>query len=170
MTHNDWSTLLNEPKSILGPYRGKPPPLHTFAPYAWHAQFDHVAIAGQFMLLPEQVPSSWGSPEEARAEVLFEFADVRVLRVEGVLERSVIDDSLHGAPHGILGQCSLTTTLEIYPEVVEAGITLPWKQFKFAQPTFSISLEAHYVSLYCGRSASSQFGHKLPYRESTPSR
>lgn len=164
MTLTDWSALLNEPKSILGPYQGKAPPLDTFAPYAWRAQFDHVAIAGQFMLLPEQVPSSWGSPEQARAEVVFEFGDVRVLHVDGVLERSAMDDSLHGVPYGIPGQCSLTATPEPYLEDVEAGITLPWKQFKFIQPTFSISLEAGYVSLYCGRRVSGQFGYKLPYR------
>jgi hypothetical protein len=164
MILTDWSALLNEPKSILGPYQGKAPRLDTFAPYAWRAQFDHVAIAGQFMQLPEQVPSSWGSPEQARAEVVFEFEDVRVLRVDGVLERSAVDDSLHGAPHGMPGQCSLNATPEPYLEVVEAGITLPWKQFKFVQPTFSISLEAGYVSLYCGRRVSGQFGHKLPYR------
>lgn len=154
----NWSALLHEPKSILGPYQGKAPPLNTFAPHAWRAQFDHVAIAGQFMLLPEQVPSSWGSPEQARAEVVIEFHDVRVLRVDGVLERSVKDDSLHNEPHGMPGQCSLTAIPEPYLKLAAAGITHPWKQFKFVQPAFSIFLEAHYVSLHCGRRARGQFG------------
>lgn len=160
----DWSALLNEPKSILGPYQGRPPPLETFAPYAWRAQFDHVAIAGQFLLLPEQLPPSWGSREQARAEVVFEFGEIRLFRVVGILERSSRDDSLHGNPSGILGHCSLIAMPDTFLEVAERGIIRPWKQFKFVQPTFSILLEAGDVSLYCGRRVSAQFGHALPYR------
>ncbi|MBQ5940468.1 hypothetical protein [Massilia sp. AB1] len=159
----DWTALLVEPKAILGPYKGKAPPLSTFAPYAWRAQFDDVAIAGQFMQLPEQVPPSWGSRDSARAEVVFEFHDVRLFRVDGVLERSDEDDSLHGMPCGMPGQCSIEAAPEAYIDDAERGIFIPWKQFSFTQKSFSLLVEAGHVSIYCGRRASGQFGRCPPY-------
>jgi hypothetical protein len=163
MTKTDWTTLLDEPKAILGPYNGTAPPLTEFAPHAWRAQFNEVAIAGQFVRLPEKIPASWGPPEEARAEVVFEFCEVRLLRVDGVLEYDVIDDSMHGLPFGKLGHCSLTATTDYYIRDVERDFTRPWKQFSFTQPTFSLLLEAGGVRIYCGRRVSAQFGNRVPY-------
>lgn len=162
----DWTTFLSEPKAILGPYKGKAPSLASFAPHAWRAQFDHVAIAGQFLHLPEQLPPSWGVPEEARAEVVFEFHDVRLFQVNGVLECGVRDDSLHGLPYGVPGQCSLTAMDEPFIDDAERGLWLPWKQFSFKQPTFSLLLESGDVTIYCGRRVSGQFGSGLPYYRS----
>lgn len=156
MTLTDWVALLNEPKAILGPYKGKAPSLATFAPHWWSASFDSVAIAGQFMQLPELVPPSWGNSEQARADVVFRFTTVRLLHVDGVLERSDDDDSLHGKPCGISGQCSLTAMGDAFIDDAGNGIFRPWKQFKFVQPAFTILLEAGDVSIVCGRGASSQ--------------
>ena len=156
MTLTDWAALLNEPKAILGPYKGKAPPLATFAPHSWSASSDSVAIAGQFMQLPEQIPSSWGNSQQVRADVVFHFTAVRLLHVDGVLEQSVNDDSLHGKPCGISGECSLTAMLDAFIDDVGHGVYRPWKQFKFVQPAFSVLLEAGDVSLVCGRRASSQ--------------
>jgi hypothetical protein len=153
MTLTDWAALLREPKAILGPYRGKAPPLATFAPHSWSASFDSVAIAGQFMQLPEQVPQSWGISGLARADVVFHFTEVRLLHVDGVLGQSVDDDSLHGNPCGIPGQCSLTATPDAFIDDTERGVFLPWKQFKFVQPAFSFLLEAGDVSTVWGRRA-----------------
>jgi hypothetical protein len=163
MTTTDWTALLDEPKAILGPYNGNPPSLAEFAPHAWRAQFNEIAIAGQFVRLPEKVPVSWGAPEEARAEVVFEFYDVRLLRVDGVLACGVDDDSMHGLPYGKLGQCSLSATTDTYVQIVERGISRPWKQFSFVQPAFSLLIEAGGVNIYCGRRVSGQFGHRVPY-------
>jgi hypothetical protein len=156
MILTDWVTLLNRPMTILGPYKGKIPPLATFAPHAWGATFNEVSISGQFMQLPEQVPPSWSTPEPARADVVFEFLGVRLLRVEGVLERSNEDDQLHGMPCGIPGECSLTAMLDLCLDDVEKGLIIPWKQFKFMQPEFSMLIEASDVSITCGRRASNR--------------
>lgn len=153
MTLTDWVALLDEPKAILGAYQGKAPPLATFAPHAWSASFDSVAIAGQFMQLPEQIPPSWGNSEQARADVVFLFREVRLLRVEGMMEYSVKDDSLHGKPCGISGQCSLTAMGDAFIDDAGRGVLRPWKQFKFVQPAFSILIEAGDVSISCGRRA-----------------
>lgn len=59
MTLTDWVAFLSGPKAILGPYKGKAPPLATFASHSWRATFDFVSIAGPFMQLPEEVPLSW---------------------------------------------------------------------------------------------------------------
>lgn len=162
MTRIDWTALLDEPKAILGPYNGNPPSLAEFAPYAWRAQFNQVAIAGQFIRLPEIIPTSWGDPKKARAEVVFEFYDVRLFRVDGVLACGVDDDSMHGLPHGELGQCSLSSTSDTYLEIIERGISRPWKRFSFVQPEFSLLLEAGGAAISCGRRVSGQFGHKIP--------
>jgi len=163
MKPSDWPVLLDEPKAILGPYNGNAPSLAEFAPHAWRAQFNEVAIAGQFVRLPEKVPASWGAPEEARAEVVFEFYDVRLLRVDGVLACGIDNDSMHGLPYGELGKCSLSATTDTYIEIVEKGISRPWKQFSFVQPAFSLLLEAGGVNIYCGRRVSGQFGNRVPY-------
>ncbi|XLZ67838.1 hypothetical protein ABT364_14855 [Massilia sp. SR12] len=167
MTRADWTALLDEPKAILGPYNGAAPSLAEFAPHAWRTHFNQVAIAGQFVRLPEIVPASWGPSVEARAEVVFEFYDVRLLRVDGILEPDDNDDSLHGLPKGKQGQCSLTTMDDTYIRFEDTGITRPWKRFSFSQPSFSLMLEAGGVSIYCGRRASGQFGHGLPYIKSS---
>src|SRR5688572_12042536 len=101
MTSPNWTDLLSEPKSITGPYGGSSPSLTTFAPHSWRAHFDQVAIAGQFLSLPEIVPTSWGPPDTARAEVVFVFYEVRLLEVHGILVPGVDDDSLHGTPCGV---------------------------------------------------------------------
>lgn len=163
MTITDWTALLDEPKAILGPYNGIAPSLSEFAPHAWRTQFNEVAIAGQFVRLPEKVPASWGAPEDARAEVVFEFYEVRLLQVDGVLAHGVDDDSMHGLPYGQLGQCTLTATTDTYIEISESGLSLPWKQFSFVQPEFSLLLEAGGVRIYCGRRVSGQFGSRVPY-------
>lgn len=156
MTLTDWVAFLSEPKAILGPYKGKAPPLATFAPHLWSASFDFVSIAGQFMQLPEEVPISWGNSEQARADAVFRFGTVRLLHVDGVLEQGDEDDSLHGRPCGISGQCSLTAMSNMFIDDVEHGIFRPWMQFKFTQPAFTILLEAGDVSIICGQRASSQ--------------
>ncbi|WP_374582984.1 hypothetical protein [Pseudoduganella sp.] len=163
MTITEWTALLDEPKSILGPYNGTAPSLSAFAPHAWRAHFNQVAIAGQFLHMPNVVPASWGPREEARAEVVFEFYDVRLLRVDGTLERDDNDDSMHGMPKGKLGQCTLTAMSDAYIRFAETGVTRPWKQFSFSQPSFSLSIEAGGIRIYCGRRVSGQFGHGLPY-------
>lgn len=156
MILTDWAALLNEPKAILGPYKGKAPPLATFAPHSWTASFDSVEIAGQFTLLPEQVPPSWGNSGQPRADVVFHFNEVRLLHVDGILKRNVDDDSLHGRPSGVTGQCSLTAMPDAFIDDAGHGIFRPWKQFKFEQAAFSISLEAGDVSIVCGVRASRQ--------------
>lgn len=163
MTRTDWTAFLDEPNAILGPYNGKVPSLAEFAPYAWRSQFNEFAFAGEFVRLPEIVPTSWGDPDVARAELVFEFYDVRLFRVDGVLARSVDDDSMHGLPRGEPGQCSLTATTDTYIEIAEKGISRPWKRFSFVQPEFSLLLEAGGVRIYCGRRVSGQFGHRVPY-------
>lgn len=168
MTRTDWTALLDEPKAILGPYNGAAPALAEFAPHAWRTHFNQVAIAGQFLRLPETIPASWGPPEEARAEVVFEFYDVRLLRIDGILECDDNDDSLHGLPKGKPGQCSLTAMEDAYIRFVDTEITRPWKLFSFSQPSFSLLLEAGGVRIYCGRRVSGQFGNGLPYIESSP--
>lgn len=156
MTLTDWVALLNEPMAILGPYKGKPPPLATFSPHSWSASFDSVGIAGQFMQLPEQVPPSWRNSEPARADAVFRFTTVRLFHVDGVLEQSNDDDSLHGKPCGVSGQCSLTAMDDAFIDDVGHGIFRPWKQFKFVQPAFTMLLEAGDVSIVWGRQASRQ--------------
>jgi hypothetical protein len=163
MITTEWATLLSEPKAILGAYKGKAPSLATFAPHAWRAQFGEIAIAGQFMQLPEQIPSSWGVGEEARAEVVFEFHDVRLFQVDGVLEYGIKDDSLHGLPCGVPGQCSMIARHDAYIDDVERNIYIPWKRFSFTQSGFSLVVESGSVLIYCGRSVSAQFGGRLPY-------
>lgn len=156
MTLTDWVALLNEPMAILGPYKGKPPSLATFSPYSWSASFDSVGIAGQFMQLPEQGPPSWRNSEQARADAVFRFTTVRLLHVDGVLEQSDDDDSLHGKPCGVSGHCSLTSMDDAFIDDEGHGIFRPWKQFKFVQPAFTILLEAGDVSIVWGRQASRQ--------------
>ena len=160
MTSTDWTSLLVEPKAILGPYGGAVPSLATFAPHAWRAHFNHFAIAGQFMQLPERVPASWASPGRARADVVFEFLGVRRLRVEGSLARSREDDSLHGNPCGVKGECSLVALPDVCFENQENGVVLHWRRFSLQQAEFLLSLEAESVMLYCGRRAGSQFGQQ----------
>ncbi len=143
---------------ILGPYGGEAPSLLTFAPHAWRAQFCHVAVAGQFMQLPHKVPPSWGPPGQARAYAVFEFSEVRRLKVDGFLSASEEDDSMHGKPCGVAGDCSLIGLPNVFFENPDNGVVLPLKRFNFSQASFSISLEAGSVMLYCGRRASSQFG------------
>lgn len=150
---SDWAGLLDRPMEILGPYKGKTPPLTTFAPHAWSASFDRVSIFGQFMQLPDQVPPSWGTSEGARADVVFKFLGVRLLRVEGALERSIDDDELHGLPCGIPGECSLSAMPDLVMHDKERGLSEPWKQFKYKQPACSILIEASDVRLECGRRA-----------------
>lgn len=159
MSSGAWVSLLVEPKAILGPYGGEAPSLDSFAPHAWRAHFNHVAIAGHFMQLPTKLPESWGLAGRARADVVFEFSDVRCLRVEGVLPRSEEDDSMHGLPCGITGRCVLEALSDSYLENPETGLVVPWKRFTFRQAEFFVSLEAGSAMLYSGRRASSQFGH-----------
>lgn len=158
MTSARWTESLVEPKAITGPYGGSAPSLATFSPHSWRAHFDHVAIAGQFLSLPENVPTSLGPPSTARAEVVFEFHEVRLLQVQGLLERGVDDDTLHGNPCGVTGACSLIDMPEPYLRDAHGKVLSFWKRFDFTQGTFSIRLEAGYVSIYCVRRASGQFG------------
>lgn len=153
----EWTSLLTEPKAVLGPYGGSPPPLSTFAPHAWRAQFDQLAIPGQFTQLPVNEPTSWGEPGNARADVVFEFSCTRLLRVDGFLKASESDDSLHGAPCGLPGDCSLIALPDFYLFDEERSIAIPWKRFEFQQSNFSIVLEAGHVRAYCGQRAVGQF-------------
>jgi hypothetical protein len=153
-----WADLLVEPKAITGPYGGSAPALSTFSPHSWRAHFDHVAIAGQFLILPDTLPTSWGPREKARAEVVFEFHEVRFLQTQGVLERGIDDDSLHGNPCGVTGVCSLTDVPEPYLTDSKGEVISFWKRFEFTQDSFSIRIEAGNVYIYCGRRASAQFG------------
>lgn len=154
----DWTSHLVEPKTILGPYGGEAPPLAEFAPHAWRAQFNQVFVAGQFVHLPANVPSSWGTAQDARAYAVFHFLDVRLLQVEGVPQRSPEDDEMHGQPGGCTGECSLAALSDLFINDLESGIVVPWKRFSFRQPAASILVEAAHVTLTCGRRADGQFG------------
>ena len=153
----EWTSLLTEPKSVLGPYSGSPPPLSAFAPHAWRAQFDQLAILGQFTQLPVNASASWREPWNDRADVVFEFCCTRLLRVDGSLKASERDDSLHGAPCGLPGDCSLIALPGFYLFDEERGIAIPWKRFEFQQSNFSIVLEAGHVRTYCGQRAVGRF-------------
>ena len=154
MAATDWTALLMQPKAILGAYAGNAPPLSTFAPHAWHAQFDELTIFGQFMRLPEKIPPSWGTAGNARADVVFRFIGIRLLRVDGVLNYSKEDDSLHGQPCGLPGACSLAATSDLHVNDVERDCFMLWKRFSFEQDAFSLLVEARHVSITCGRRAS----------------
>lgn len=158
MTSTDWAALLTEPKAILGAYKGCAPSLASFAPHAWHAHFDQVSIAGQFMQLPDQVPPGWVDAGAARADVVLRFSGVRLLRVEGTLTASTEDDSLHGKPCGVLGKCALVALPEAFIHDVDRALVLPWKQFSVAQGSFSLLLEAGNVAILCGNSARRSYG------------
>ncbi len=160
MTSSNWVKLLDEPKAITGPYGGSVPSLSSFAPHAWRAHFDHVAVAGQFLSLPANVPPSWGTPGNARADVVFEFYDVRSLQVEGVLERGNDDDTLHGNPCGVSGIGSLIEMPEAYLKNALGEVLQHWKRFEFTQASFSIRIEAGNVAIYSGRRASGHFGSR----------
>jgi len=150
----DWTTLLDQPKAILGAYAGTAPSLTTFAPYAWHADAHQVAFAGQFLQLPEKVPPRWGSADKARADFVFTFSGIRALHVDGMLLTSPNDDSLHGNPCGEPGDCSLIALPEAFL-LLPDGSTRPWKQFRFVQRSFSFQIEAGNVRIVSGRRAAS---------------
>jgi hypothetical protein len=153
MTSSHWTELLAEPKAILGPYGGSTPALSTFAPHSWRVDFDQVAIAGLFLSLPENVPANWRSSGEARAEAAFVFHEVRLLEVQGLLERGLDDDTLHGKPSGVTGNCSLVETPEPFLKNAHGEVLSYWKRFDFSQEAFSFRVEASDVSIRWGRPA-----------------
>lgn len=156
--HAAWPDLLVEPKSILGAYSGKAPALSTFAPHSFRADFNDVAVAGQFLELPSAVPHSWYSDGVPRAYAAFKFLNVRSLNIQGCLATTEADDSLHGLPVGAVGEC----TLQELEDVVVAGVNgekrTYWRKFTFRSTGFLLELEASDIMLDCGTRAHRQAG------------
>lgn len=157
MTSARWTELLVEPNAILGPYGGSAPSLRTFAPHSWRVDFDQVAIAGQFLSLPDNVPASWRSSGKARAEAAFVFHEVRLLEIQGLLERGLGDDTLHGQPCGVTGICSFIETSEPFLKNAHGEVLTYWKRFDFNQEAFSFRVEAGDVSISCGPTSLARF-------------
>lgn len=153
-----WTSLLTEPKAVLGPYAGSPPGLNSFAPHSLRSDYNHVALAGQFLDLPPNPPERWRYGDAFRAYAVFEFLGTRNLRCAGVPSRGKEDDSLHFVPVGELADCALKEIDEIWFENPEKGIKLKWRSFSIIQSGFSLHLEAESVTLYVGRQAIRQYG------------
>ena len=153
-----WTDLLTEPKTVLGPYAGQPPDLTSFAPHSWRADFNHVAVAGQFLQCPQKPPERWLSDGKCRAYCVFEFLEVRMLRCVGTPIRASDDDSMHLVPVGKPANCKLDELDEVCFENHRPGIALKWKRFSLNQLGFNLELEASFVMLYVGRQAIRQYG------------
>lgn len=156
--NKDWASLLTEPMSVLGAYKGKAPSLSSFAPHS--LRFDHevLALAGQFMELPQTPPPSWGQGTNVKAYAVFEFHEIKNCTVSGSPKPGRDDDSMHGRPVGETGACSLSDTDEVYLTIPESNKQLYWKSFAFQSESLQISLLAGSVSLYVGRQAWRQYG------------
>jgi hypothetical protein len=102
-----WHTLLSEPMAVVGPYRGSPPRLSSFAAHALRIDVDVVCLAGQFFDLPTQVPQKWLVGTRATAYAVFQFLPVRRCELVGTLAPVPEDDSPHQRPVGRHGQCDL---------------------------------------------------------------
>jgi hypothetical protein len=154
----DWASLLTQPMSVLGPYKGKAPSLSSFAPHSLRFDHDLLALAGQFMELPEGAPSTWGSGSNVRAYAVFEFHEIKNCTISGSPKAARDDDSMHGQPVGEVGACSLANTNEVFLTIAESNRRLYWKSFTFESKHLQISLLASSVSLYVGRQAGRQYG------------
>jgi len=143
-----WWDLLAEPKALLGPYGGQPPALSSFAPHAMRADFDEIAVAGQFTTLPAEPPRSWGEGSQARAHAVFLFLAVRRFECSGLLLPAADDDANHGAP---VGRAADATLLAL-PDRFEPGGG-PWRRFTLRQPGFELVIEAGVALLRVGQQA-----------------
>jgi hypothetical protein len=159
-----WSSLLTEPKAVLGPYAGTAPELNSFVPHSWRCDFDEVSIAGQFLELPLKPPEKWMYSKNHRAYAVFVFSGVRALQSSGLLAADEEDDLMHGEPVGVPGVCELKELAKVSSATAESGNKYSWRSFYLTQSRFSIRLEAQHVTLYVGRQASRQYGWPMSDR------
>ena len=157
MAEAKWSDLIDEPLAVVGPYAGETPPLSSFAPHSFRADFDVFALAGQFLELPANPPGSWNYDGTFRAYALFEF-EAKDLNIAGELPRGNEDDALHGRPVGEVGRCMLRETETAFLTFPDDRRPLYWKHFSLEIPGFRLSLLAGSIRLYLGRRAMQQYG------------
>lgn len=151
----NWARLLYEPKAITGPYSGNPPPLTSFAAHSVRFNFEEVAIAGQFFVLPGEVPvrGARDTSKPVRVDAIFHFAETRNIRLSGSLPVGETDDSNHGAPVGVAGSCTLIELDEVWIAPPTPRQPILWRRFALSVGQFALELDAGVVRITCGRRA-----------------
>ena len=152
---SNWAQLLHEPKAITGVYSGNPPPLSSFAAHSVQFNFEEVALAGQFFVLPANVPARWGLDlsKPLRVDAILQFAATRNIRLSGSLPVGATDDSNHGLPVGVTGSCTLIELDEVWIAPLPPQNPFLWRHFSFRAGQFSLELDAGVVRIIFGRRA-----------------